>query len=466
MARHRRRGSTRWVGLLAVGALGLLWATTSGTQSSWSAGVVSNSTNSKATGSLAFTHTYPGSSCALDARVSGTITCAGGLTPTAGASAGGVSASDSITNLGTVPDTATNSQLRATSCAPVQLADAQTATDPMLPRYATSFGRTDPWGTASAIALSGGAYAADVSTTNTVTLLGNSFSLGVWFKVANGYSSGGALLGLAPSASNGSTVAGSPLVWMDDSGKIRFSLSGTLGIPATGVSASAYNDGNWHLAVLSVTWAVLGSVPTLYVDNAAGVSTGALSLLSGTLAYWHAGWGDFTTVANAPTSSTLTGSLSGAFTTRSALSSATRSSLFAAASANAYRTAVLGLSGIDHLWMLDDPGTTTYGGSLPVVGATSPCTMVDVAWTLSGPADTVSPAGTRLSALADGTWHTVAAPAPGTTQTSTIVVSRDGTWSSYVAGLRLHVPIEHRLTASSNWTATLSWVGPPAVFVS
>jgi hypothetical protein len=466
VARHRRHRSARWVGLLAVAALGLVWASTTGTRSSWTAGVVSNPTNSGATGSLAFTHTYPGSSCALGARVSGPVTCTGGLTPTAAASAGGVSASDSVANVGTVPDTAITSEFRATSCAPVSLADVQTAADPMLPRYATSFGHTDPWGTTSAIALSGGAYAADVSTTSTVSLLGSSFSLGVWFKVASGYSSGGALLGLAASASDGASVAGSPLVWMDDSGKIRFSLSGTLGIPATGVSASSYNDGNWHLAVLSVTWAVLGSVPTLYVDNAAGVSAGALSLLTGTLAYWHTGWGDFTTVANAPTSATLTGSLSGAFTTSSAISSATRSSLFAAASANAYRTAVLGLSGLDHLWMFGDTGTTTYAGSLPVVGATSPCTMVDVTWALSGPAGTVSSAGTRLSTLADGTWHAVPAPAPGSTQTSTITVARDATWSSYVAGLRLHVPLEHRLTASSAWTATLAWAGPSAVFLS
>jgi hypothetical protein len=92
--------------------------------------------------------------------------------------------------------------------------------------------------------------------------------------------------------------------------------------------------------------------------------------------------------------------------------------------------------------------------------------MVDVTWALSGPAGTVSSAGTRLSTLADGTWHAVPAPAPGSTQTSTITVTRDGTWSSYVAGLRLHVPLEHRLTASSAWTATLAWAGPSAVFVS
>lgn len=467
MSRHRRRRrSAPWAGLLLACAVALVWSGTAGTRSAWTSAVVANPTNSGATGSLAFTHTYPGATCSLGVRAAGTITCPGGLTPTAAATTGGVSTSDAIANLGTVPAAGTTSELRATSCGPVKLADSQTVADPMLPRYATAFGQTDPWGSGSAVSLSGGAYAADVSSTSTVTLLGNSFSLGVWFKVANGYSNGGALLGLAASAVDGSSVAGSPLVWMDDSGKIRFSLSGTLGIPATGVSGAAYNDGSWHLAVLSVSWGVLGSVPTLYVDNAAGVSTAALTLLSGGVAYWHAGWGDFTTVANAPTSAYLTGSLSGAFTTSSALSSATRTSLYGAASASAYSTAVLGLTGVDHLWMLGDSGTTTYAGSLPVIGATSPCTMVDVTWTLTGPAGTVSAAGTQLSALANGAWHTVSAPAPGATQTSTITVSRDATWNSYVAGLRLYTPLQHRLTAGSAWTATFSWAGSSAVIWS
>lgn len=463
MARHRRRrGSARWAGPLLACTLALVWSGTTGTRSSWTSGVVHNPTNSGATSTLALTHTYPATSCSLAARVSGTVSCAGGLTPTSAATAGGVSTTDSIANVGTVPAGSTTSDFRATSCAPVRLADSQTASDPMLPRYATSFGQTDPWGSGSAIALSGGAYASDVVATNTGTLLGNSYSVGVWFKVANGYANGGALLGLAVSASDGTSASGSPLLWMDNAGKIRFSVSGTLGTVSTGVSAAAYNDGAWHFAVLSVA-AVLVSTPTLYVDNAAGVTGVGLSALTFGNAYWHAGWGDFTLVANAPTSAYLTGSLSGAFTTSTALSSANRSSLYAAASAGAYSTAVLGLSGLDHLWMLGDSGTTTYAGSLPVIGATSPCTMVDVTWTLANPAGTVSAAGTKLSALATGSWHTVPAPAPGATQTSTITVSRDATWNSYVAGLRLYTPLEHRLTASSAWTATLSWAGSSAV---
>jgi hypothetical protein len=471
MARHRRpRRSGPWLsrslGLLAAVGLGLVWSATGTTQSAWTTGIVTNSTNSGATGSLAFTHSYAATTCTLGARVSGSVSCTGSLAPTAAATAGGVSATDSITNGGTLAASQITSELRATSCAPVKLADSRTAADPMLPRYATSFGQTDPWGSTNAVALSGGsAYAADVAATSTASLLGSNYTVGVWFKVANGYSSGGALVGLASSPVDASSSAGSPLLWMDNSGKIRFSVSGTLGSVSSGVSASAYNDGSWHFAVLSVAAAVF-STPTLYVDNAAGVTSAGITALTYGNAYWHAGWGDFTGVPNAPTSAYLTGSLSGGFTTSSALSSATRTSLDGSATANAYSTAVLALSGIDHLWMFGDSGTTTYAGSLPVIGATSPCTMVDVAWTLAGPAGTVAAAGTKLSALASGTWHTVTAPGSAATQTSTVTASRDATWNAYVAGLRLYTPIEHRLSSGSVWTATLSWTDSSAVFLS
>jgi len=463
---RRRPVLSRLAWALAACGLVVLWSGTTGTQSAWTSGVVANSTNSGATASLAFTHTYASTSCSVGVRVSGTVACSGGLSPTSAATAGGVSAVDSITNDGTLAAGQLTSEFRATSCAPVKLADAQTAADPILPRYATAFAQPDKWGTASAVAMSGGsAYAADVSATNTGSLLGSNYAAGIWFKVANGYASGGALVGLATSPVDGTSAAGSPIVWMDNAGKIRFRVSGTLGTSSSGVSAVAYNDGAWHFAVLSVA-AALFSTPTLYVDNAAGVTSAGLAALTFGSAYWHLGWGDFTGVPSAPAAANLTGSLSGAFTTSSSISSATRTSLFAAASASAYRTAVLGLSGIDHVWMLDDTGTTTYGGSLPVIGATSPCTMVDVAWSVANPAGTVSAAGTKLSALANGTWHAVAAPGPGGTQTSTVVASRDATWNAYVAGLRLYAPVEHRASAGSVWTATFTWSDQSAVFLS
>jgi hypothetical protein len=338
----------------------------------------------------------------------------------------------------------------------------------MLPRYATAFRQGDPWGSSGAISLTGpSAYAADVVATNTGSLLGGNYAVGVWFKVASGYTSGGGLISMAASAVDGTSAAGSPMVWMDTAGKIRFRVSGTLGTSSSGVSAAAYNDGGWHFAVLSVASSIV-STPTLYVDGAAGVTSGGLTALTGGNAYWHLGWADFTGVS-APTSAYLTGSLAGAFVVGTSISSATRTSLYGSASANAYATAVLALTSISHLWTADDTGTTTYAGTLPTIGATSPCTMVDVAWSTTSPSGTVSSAGTKLSAFANGTFHTVTAPAPAATQTSTITLSRDATWNAYVAGLRLYTPLEHRIQAApagGPWTRTFSWADASTVAIA
>jgi hypothetical protein len=454
----------RVTALLAGSAVVLVLTGTSGSLSGWTAASVSNGTNNAANATLAFSHSYPTGSCSLTARTSGTVSCAGSPAPAAASTGSTLTAADSVSNDGTLTAAQLVSEFRATSCAPVQLANTKTATDPMLPRYATTFAGSDPWSGAGAIGFSGGGYAADVVATNTGSLLGSSYAIGVWFKVANGYASGGPLMSLDASPVDGSSAAGSPMIWMDTSGKVRYRITGTLGSSSSGVSASAYNDGSWHFAVLSVA-ATLVSTPTLYVDNASGVSSLGLSALTGGNAYWHLGWADFTGVASPP-ASTLTGSLAGAFVTGATVSSATRTSLYGSASSSAYATAVLALSGIAQYWPLTDAGTTTYAGSLPVIGATSPCTMLDIGWSTTSPAGTVISAGTKVSVFADGTWHSVSAPAPAGTQTSTISLSRDATWNAYIAGLRLYLPISHRIQAApagSNWSATFSWAGSGAV---
>ncbi|MFL6154533.1 MAG: hypothetical protein ACJ72D_00460 [Marmoricola sp.] len=462
MPRRLRTGQVSAVLVVAIAVLVLTG--TSGSLSGWTAASVNNGTNNAADASLAFSHSYPTGTCSVIARTAGTVSCAGSPAPASASTGSTLSAADSVSNNGTLTSAQLVSEFRATSCGPQKLANSATTSDPMLPRYATTFGDTDPWGSAGAIGLSGGAYASDVTATNTGTLLGSSYALGTWFKVANGYSAGGPLISLDSSPVDATSSAGSPMIWMDTAGKIRFRLTGTLGTSSSGVSTAAYNDGAWHLAVLSVA-ATLVSTPTLYVDNASGVSSLGLSALSGGNAYWHLGWADFTGVGSPP-ASTLTGSLAGAFSTASTVSSASRTALFGAASRSAYATLVLALTSVANLWPLTDTGTTTYAGSLPVIGATSPCTMLDIGWATTSPSGTVVAAGTKLSVFADGTWHTVSAPAPAGTQTSTISLSRDGTWNAYVLGLRLYVPFGHRVQASpagSNWSATFSWAGSAAV---
>ncbi|MGY2874996.1 hypothetical protein ACVW00_002186 [Marmoricola sp. URHA0025 HA25] len=463
----RRAAAGRLVALLATGALVLVWSGTSGTQSSWTSAQVANSANSALASTLSFAHAYPSgaSSCSLTGPAS-TTTCTGTIWATSAASTSVATKSDTITDSSGAPTgTAMYSQGEVVSCRPVQLANAKTATDPLLPRYATTFRQTDPWGTTSAVSLSGGtAYAGEVVQTNTGTVLGSNFSIGVWFKVASGYATGGALIGLDVSANSTASIAGDPQVWMDPTGHIRFRVAATT--PMSGVSTSTYADGGWHLATLTISSAVV-STSTLYVDSTSVASSGGIALLTGNTGYWHVGWGDFTSIANAPTTPGLTGSLSGAFVTANALTGAQVTALRSSASASAYQTTTTGYTGAKHVWMLGDSGITTFATSISWVTGGDPCTMVTLAWTLGGSSVFAT---TTLRALVTSAWlpvTPVAAPTPGNTQASVTSFARVASgYDADVAGLHLYAPLAYRVglvsPPSSGWSLTFTWSGDPS----
>lgn len=428
--------------LAAVALLGLAWGT-SGTQAGWSGAGVANTASTAATGGVAITHTYAGS-CAGAVRVA-SVACPSTLTPTSGAPA---TSSDAITN--NSGRTVTQS-LTAASCGPVRLLNDQQAADPMLPRYGVAFRQTDKWGTTSAAAFSGQGYATDIVGTTGNGLLGllsSSYSIGVWFNAAD--SLGGGLMSLSGSLSNGSGAA-NPALWLDGSGHVGYSVSSTLG-SSTQTSTAAYATG-WHLAVLTVSKPLIGLTEdmTLYVDGAVQASSTALALLTSTSGYWHLGWSSG--------SSTFHGSLSGAFVNQStALSAATVSSLYGAATATAYRTAVAAQSGAASVWMLGDDGVTTYAGTVPF-GSATPCAQVNVTLTFTGPAATVGPV--TLDALVTGGSRTVAAPAAGATQSLSIATSRGASYNTDIGGLRLYVPMTfaYGTSPATSWTQSLAWAG-------
>lgn len=447
--------------LLGVG-LAMFWAASSGTLSAWTSAGVTNSTNTTGSKTLAFTHAYQSTSCSQGIRTSVTTSCSGSIAPTAATpSSGSITGTDTITNNGTYGASQLESAFSAPSCAPVKFDNSKTTGDPMLARYGTAFQQPDKWASTSAVSLTGTGYATDATATNTATLLGGNYSIGVWFKVANGYASGGALMGLSASPSNATSAASSPLIWMGNNGKISYRISGTLGA-ATGTSSAAYNNGSWHFVVISV--GTLGI--SMYVDSASAVSSLALSALTGGNAYWHLGWGDFTGVSGPPTSSYLTGSLSGAFVTASALTGTNRTTLLGATSAADYLSKALATSNISHVWMLGDPGTTTFTGTLPS-SMTAPCSMVNIAWATTNPAGTVT-SSTPLSSFANGSAKVVAAPAPGASQTSTITTSRGGTYNTDISGLHLYAPITHTVQTKptpSAWKQLFTWAGPESAFI-
>lgn len=466
MTMRYRQWAPWMIGITATLAICLGAVTT---QAGWSSGSVTNATSTVAAGTLAFTHSYQsGTTCTLSTRTTAPATnpCTGTIGPTAQVPAtGSTTATDSVTNNGSLQASQLSATIGATSCAPAQYANATTSTDPMLPRFFPSFQQADPWSGTSATSFDGSntGYAADVTSSTLGGLLGSSFSLGLWFKVANGYTAGGGLLTLDTSSYDAASAAGTVLLWMDNTGHLRFRLAATLA--SIGTSTSTFNDGAWHFAVLTASTTLGLTSTTLYVDTTtAQASVGGLSLLSSGGGYWHAGWGDFSGVTGAPTSAHLNGSLAGAFLRGAATSTTEFTTLKGTASAAAYKTAVTGLSSISNVWPLDDTGTTTYTGTVP--GVTSPCGTVDLGIATTSPTSTPIATGTKLSSAFSGTY-TIAVPAPATTQTLTVTASRDASWTAAAAGLRLYVPLTYKVTSApgTGWQGTFPWTTSAAVFV-
>jgi large repetitive protein len=126
----------------------------------------------------------------------------------------------------------------------------------------------------------------------------------VWFKTAAGYNQGGAILALADTPSGAPSVF-ERIIWMDNTGLIHFGVNsgGTLKVLNT---ASAYDDGAWHLVDASLG----ASGEKLYIDGTlvasdATVTTGQADAT----AYWRWGYSAFGFWSPQPTSFFFNGSL-------------------------------------------------------------------------------------------------------------------------------------------------------------
>lgn len=455
-------------------ALALLATGTSGTQSSWNAGVVTNSTGTARSAELAFSHAYQATGCSLAARTAATQGCAGSIAPTTGATAAGVAATDLVTNNGTATAAHLQAAVRAPSCGPVKHDNRVAAGNPLLPRHGTTFHTSGgPMDGAGYVTLDGGAgstpggYATSVTAATQpgagLVSAGRLSGVGVWFKAAPG--TAGPLVSFTASASNG-TGSGDRALYLDAAGKLRLTWNVTGS--SIGPTSSSYADNAWHFAYVTfggVNVVALGVIPqvTLWVDGTQQATTPLISLspTSSYSGYWHLGWAP-TSVTGLATSY-LNGSLSnlviinvGTIPAGSTLGKPTTQAAFNTATSAA----------TDH-WVLADPGTTTFTGTLPAT-MTTPCAKVTVQWTFTNPSGTAT-ATVPLSTFADGTWRSVDAPAPGGTQTSTITVRQGTGYSTDLSGLHLYAPLSYRvqtLPAGSAWSQTFTWAGAAAAFIA
>jgi hypothetical protein len=442
----------RLVGV-AAGALALLvWSSTTPTLSAWTAAVVGNPTGTAAAASLAFAHSA--GACSMGPRVTGSTACSGSVLPAGASTSGTVTGTDSITDNGTAIAASLSASVSAASCAPVKLDNTKAAGDVMLPRYTPTFRAADPFGGTNAITLDGSSYAAAVTPDQQRSVNGQTYAVGVWFKAADGQQ--GPLFSIDTSPVNASTSNGDDrTVYLGADGKLNFVYSAT-GQKLT--SGSAYDDDTWHFVYVTLADTVAGTTVQMSADTRTPVSaTNLLTSFTTVNGYWHLGWGS-TALMGSGTSAFFAGSLSNlvVFNSGSAPAQPTAAQL---ASQSAFSTWA---GSATDAWLLGDSGTTTYTGSNPVIGSTSPCTYLNVVWSFTNPAATAVTSRT-LAAFATGTAFPVgAAPGPGGTQTSSVAITRASGYVGYVSGLRLLVPVTYKVQAGA-WALTFSWASSDSV---
>jgi hypothetical protein len=341
----------------------------------------------------------------------------------------------------------------------VRLQNPTDSSDPMLVRGGVTYAVAGPLTGSTGLGLDGVAashtLASDIIAENSATLFGNNFSAAVWFNVASGKS--GPLLGFGSSPNDtAESTSDYPLMWIDGSGTVHAGARSTLGSVIANSTGTGYNNGAWHLAVMTFSSAVLTMTANIYVDSAAvGSQTVALSLLTGFSGYWHAGWSP---VSSAPWSSGtpnyLTGQLADAAAFNATLSAATVASLATSGSQTTWQ-ARLGTAGAMESWPLGDDGTTSYAGTLPVVGSTSTCTFID--GTVGGTGFCIypnavstscsAPTGTnKLTALVAGGPYSLTPIVASASKAITTTTVKDSTYattcSTFCPGLHLLVPLK------------------------
>lgn len=440
---HRRATRPRRLLGLAVGSLAaLVWASTTPTLSGWTAGVVGNGTNSAGALSLAFSHAPgSGSTCSLGPRANGTAPCVGSVLPTTASAASAVTGTDAIANNGTRLPSGTTASVSAASCRAVQLANARSASAPLLPRNAVGFQTPDPYGATNAVSLGAGAFATAPVAETLQSVNGGSYGYGIWFKASAGQS--GPLFSFDTNPAGVSGTADRTLT-LNGNGTLTFATSGT-SLSTTGTS---YADGAWHFAYVTLADAPLSLTEQVSVDGVAVANRSGVGLAYSTPSgYWHLGWG---------AGATFPGSLSNFVVFASG----------APAAPNATQRgsqAQLGLwasAGTGSHWLLGDAGTTPYTGGHP--GGVNPCAALNITWSFAAPAATPVPSE-PLASFADGADNPYTAlPAAGATQTGTVTITRNATWTAYTAGLRLYVPVTWKVQ-SGPWSQSFTWSSAASV---
>lgn len=452
--------------LLAVGSsYGGLTATILGT---------SNTTGSA---TLLFEHTYAGATTTCASVTGSTITasttfpCPSSLAPSAAVPASGsAAATDAVRNRGSVAASAVTQTITAASCGAVQLANRADVANPALARYGTTFApTTGPMSGSGSITLDGGSpggYEASILSQTQPATNAAVYGVGVWFKAATA-TTAGPLFGIGTSPIN-TSGSDDRILYRNSDGTLSF-VQNTTGAPAaTTRTTTPHADVSWHFAYVRLMLNGNTSTTTLTVDADPAVVGGGKSVMYGNdTGYWRLGWSPLSGIANY-----FTGSLSNFVVFGAAGAPVPPTSNDRASQANFDTWAG---AATEH-WRLNDTGTSTYSGTLPVLGTTTPCSTVNVSVGSSSPtscayspasatAVCTDPPAASLDAFANNTARPIASSAPATTQTLTVKTTRGtGYATGFMPGLRLYVPLTITCTSGS-WTNSFTWTDASGAFL-
>jgi len=179
------------------------------------------------------------------------------------------------------------------------------------------------------------------------------FSVVAWFKSS---SANNTIISFTNSQGNGTPSNYDRLLWLDSNGKLvwgTYSGSATQEI----TSASAYDDGNWHMAVAEIASSGTPGM-YLYVDGSLVASKSSYTTAQNYTGYWHLGWGYYGGGwSDSPGSSDFfSGSLSEMAYVPSELTGAQITTLYGETTTSNYSTAMLARSPSAYWAMQDSPG--------------------------------------------------------------------------------------------------------------
>jgi len=439
---------------------------------------VANSQDTHATGTL-FLRSVRGATTQCDATPAGatipataTFPCTGATYPSAVPGSGTATAQITLSDLGTV--TPSSATYATTSALPIQLQNTRAPSDPMLVRGGVTYAQAGPLSGSASLGVDGSTALAGSVVSGTAPA---SQSVAVWFKTTT--STGGTLVGFGNSPTYQAQTLSDRMLWMTNAGRIGFGvgLSNVLGVISDQNSVTgttAYNDGQWHMAVGVLSTVTLLGVgytrAALYVDGAFIAQSDKLLVLGAPASfagYWHVGWSP--AAANGWTtgsSAYFNGALANATLFPSALTAANVTTLYGSASQSAWAANAATLAA-SSAWPLGDDGKGTYAGTVPGLAA-APATMVAVTVGGSGfcaypnlpSTSCAAPAGTAtLATLAAAGSQAFPPSAPGAPVALTTTVARGPTYDATYAQ-RLHLLLPVTITEQRGGFAnTLTWSG-------